>query len=97
MERAAVTLFALLLCAAGPSLAEPAPAPVAAGGDLAVTRVLEAYQAARPTAAELRVFQLDWAGSLQEAKARAAREKRPVFFVSTTQLEDAGDLRAGHC
>ena len=31
------------------------------------------------------------------ATARAAKEKRPIFFVSTMQLKDAGDLRGGHC
>jgi hypothetical protein len=98
MQRAAVTLFAFMLCTAVPSGAAP-PATIlpATAADPAVTRVLDAYQAARPTANELRVFLLDWAGSLKEAKERAAKEKRPIFFVSTTQLEDAGDLRAGHC
>lgn len=60
-------------------------------------RILAAYQAARPPDRDLGVFRLDWAASLKEAKARAAREKRPIFFVSTTQLKDAGDLKGGHC
>ena len=96
MQRASVSLFGLLLCTAIAASAAP-PAPDTAAPEPAVTRVIDAYKAARPTPAELQVFMLDWAGSLKEAKERAAKEKRPIFFVSTTQLEDAGDLRAGHC
>ena len=59
--------------------------------------ILKAYQAARPADHELGVFQLDWADSFKDAKARAAKEKRPIFFVCTTQLKDAGNLRDGHC
>jgi hypothetical protein len=62
-----------------------------------VKRVMDAYQAARPADRELGVFSLDWADSLKDAKARAAREKRPIFFVATTQLKEAGDLKGGHC
>lgn len=88
-------LFTLLLAGTPGGTAAPvtrAPAP-----DPAVHRTLNAFKAARPAESELRVFQLDWAGSLKEAKARAVKEDRPVFFVSTTQLEDAGNLRGGHC
>ena len=59
--------------------------------------ILKAYEAARPADRELGVFQLDWADSFKQAKARAAKEKRPIFLVSTTQLKDAGNLRDGHC
>jgi hypothetical protein len=59
--------------------------------------ILRAYAAARPADHELGVFRLDWADSFNDAKARAAKEKRPVFLVCTTQLKDAGNLRDGHC
>ena len=59
--------------------------------------ILKAYAAGRPADHELGVFQLDWADSFKDAKARAAREKRPIFLVCTTQLKDAGNLRDGHC
>ena len=59
--------------------------------------ILAAYEAARPADRDLGVFQLDWADSFKQAKARAAKEKRPVFLVCTTQLKDAGNLRDGHC
>jgi hypothetical protein len=75
-----------------PVTAAPATAP-----DPEASRILDAYEAARPADEELGLFRLDWAGSLKEAKARAVKEGRPIFFVSTTQLERAGDLRGGHC
>lgn len=59
--------------------------------------ILKAYNAARPGDHELGVFRLDWADSFKDAKARAAKEKRPIFLVCTTQLKDAGNLRDGHC
>ena len=73
------------------------PTPPATAPDPEVARILEAYEAVRPGDDELGLFKLDWAGSLKEAKERAAKENRPIFFVSTTQLERAGDLRGGHC
>lgn len=95
MRRAAIYLFPVVL--AGLAGAMAAPVPKSPERNAGVTRTLEAFQAARPADSELRVFQLDWAGSLKEAKERAAQEGRPIFFVSTTQLEDAGDLKGGHC
>lgn len=59
--------------------------------------ILAAYEAARPAGRDLGVFQLDWADSFKDARARAAKEKRPIFLVCTTQLKEAGNLREGHC
>jgi hypothetical protein len=107
MQRSLASLLALLLAGAAvaahaaPARPKARKAPAAptspAVPDPEVSRILEAYQAGRPTDRELSLFKLDWAGSLKEAKERAAKERRPIFFVSTTQLEDAGDLRGGHC
>ncbi|MBM3875680.1 MAG: hypothetical protein FJ386_03050 [Verrucomicrobia bacterium] len=69
--------------------------PVLRAGD--AQRILDAFNAARPAERELGVFKLDWADSLKDAKTRATRERRPVFFVTTTQLKEAGNLRDGHC
>ena len=95
MTRCLASAYVVLsLCAVG-----GAAAPVAESGreDPDLRRTQDAYQAVRPADRDLGVFALDWAGSLREAKTRAAREKRPIFFVSTMQLKDAGDLRGGHC
>lgn len=96
MHQFVAPLAGLLLvgAAAGSRAAgETSPAADAAR----VRQVLQSYQAARPTESELSLFQLDWAANLKDARARAAKEKRPIFFVSTMQLKDAGDLRGGHC
>jgi hypothetical protein len=93
MQKCLSPLLALLLLSA----AGAAPDDPGTAQDTRLQRVLSAYQAARPADRELGAFRLDWAGSLKEAKTRAAREKRPIFFVSTMQLKDAGDLRGGHC
>jgi hypothetical protein len=95
MQRTIGLLFSLLVM--GTVSAVAASAAPSLAPDPGVGRVLDAYLAARPTESELRVFQLDWSPSLKDAKTRAEQEGRPIFFVSTTQLEDAGDLRGGHC
>lgn len=95
MSRCLLPLLAVLLLA---GMVRQAPAAGETSSRSAeAQRILDAYQAARPAEADLGIFRLDWAGSLAAAKARAAREGRPVFFVSTTQLKDAGDLKGGHC
>ncbi len=60
-----------------------------------VQEVLEKYHSARPQARELTVYQLDWAPTFQEAKARAAREQRPIFLVVVTN--SYGNIYTGHC
>lgn len=60
-------------------------------------RILEKYRAARPTDEALGIYRLDWADDLKSALERAKTERRPIFFVATQQLEDAGSLYNGHC
>ena len=57
--------------------------------------ILERYDAFRPHARDLAMYRLDWAASLEEARARAAREKRPVLLVIIHA--QYGDLFSGHC
>jgi len=96
MQRLLLPAFCLSLSAAAaapvasPAVQTAAPQPEA-------QRILEAFQAARPPDRDLGVFRLDWAASLKDARARAAKERRPIFFVSTMQLKEAGDLKGGHC
>ncbi len=59
--------------------------------------ILEKYRAARPAEGALAIYRLDWAPDLKSALERAGKEKRPVFFIATHQLEDAGSLYDGHC
>lgn len=57
--------------------------------------ILEKVRVARPGPSELAVYCHDWAPSLREARERAAKEKRPVFFVLVTN--SYGDMLSGHC
>ena len=57
--------------------------------------VLERYADFRPDADALAMYRLDWAESLDEARKRAAREKRPVLLVVIHAKY--GDLASGHC
>ena len=58
-------------------------------------KILKRYDALRPGARDLAMYRLDWAASLQEARGRAAREKRPVLLVIVHAKY--GDLFPGHC
>jgi hypothetical protein len=60
-----------------------------------VQKVLDKYRAARPDAKDLAIFQLDWTPTLKDAKARAAKEERPIFLIVVTN--SFGDMRSGHC
>ena len=58
-------------------------------------RVLERYEELRPTEAELVIYRLDWAASLDEALKRSKKEKRPVLLVIIHARY--GDITSGHC
>jgi hypothetical protein len=60
-----------------------------------VQKVLDKFQAARPTASDLAVYQLDWLPTLKAAKEKAAKEDRPIFLIVVTN--SYGNLKTGHC
>ena len=60
-----------------------------------VQRILDKYQAAVPGAKELGLFGLDWAPTLQAAKEKAAKEKRPILLMVVRNKY--GNLYTGHC
>ncbi len=49
--------------------------------DEAAKQLLARFADMRPTANELGMYRLDWAGSLDEALQRAEKEHRPVFLI----------------
>lgn len=79
-----------LLAAQSAALAIGAETP-----DGAVREVLEKFRAIRPHEEDLAVYGLDWAPTLKEAKARAAKEHRPVFLIIVTN--SFGNIYTGHC
>jgi hypothetical protein len=60
-----------------------------------VQKVLDRYRAARPEARDLAIFRLDWAPTLKDARAKAARERRPIFLIVVTN--SFGNMHSGHC
>jgi hypothetical protein len=71
---------------------QPAPAR-----EPEVARILEKYRAARPSDEKLAFYALDWAPSLAEARARARKEGRPIFFIWLTNITAATSFFTGHC
>ena len=65
------------------------------GEDLEAARVETWYHLLRPTNRELSIYQLDWEGSLETARQRAARERRPICLMIVHAKY--GDLASGHC
>ena len=57
--------------------------------------VLDKFRSARPQAADLAIYQLDWMPTLKAAKEKAAKEGRPIFLVVVTN--SFGDVCSGHC
>ncbi len=72
-----------------------ATASIASAQDHEARSILDRYDAFRPSARDLAMYRLDWAASLEEARERAAREKRPVLLVIIHA--QYGDLFSGHC
>ena len=60
-----------------------------------VQEIRKKFEALRPPAELLRVYDLDWSPNLQEAKKRALKERRPILFVVV--LNSYGNLFTGHC
>jgi hypothetical protein len=84
MKRTLVFLFA--------SIAMPT---LATAQDETAKSVLGQYEEFRPSDAKLAMYELDWAPTLEAAKTRAAREKRPILLVVIHA--QYGDIHAGHC
>ena len=65
------------------------------GQDEGAKQILAQFDDMRPTANELGMYRLDWAGSLDEALQRAVEERRPVFLIVIHAKY--GDVSSGHC
>ena len=58
-------------------------------------KISEVYRSIRPTEEDLRIYRLSWAPSLEEARRRASKEKRPIFLLVCTN--SYGNMYTGHC
>jgi predicted component of type VI protein secretion system len=78
-------------------LASAAPIAAKDADTAEADRILERYEQCRPSQQELAFFQLDWARDLDEAKTRAKKEKRPIFFIWLTNKSGPTRFFSGHC
>ena len=60
-----------------------------------VQDLLERYRSLRPRESDLTLFQLNWVPTLQEAKKKASKEKRPILLILVRNSN--GDIFRGHC
>jgi hypothetical protein len=60
-----------------------------------VERIVSDYRAALPRDEDLGVYRLDWIATFDEAKRRAADERRPILLLVVTN--SYGNLYSGHC
>ncbi len=62
----------------------------------AARAIHEKFAAAKPTAEQLAFFGLDWAPDLTAAKARSAKEKRPIALLTVHNITSACNFFSGH-
>jgi len=65
--------------------------------DKSAEEILRRTEAARPSLTEMAVYQHDWSATLSQATKRAAREKRPIFFIGNTNISGPTNFYSGHC
>lgn len=85
-SKIAWTALVVLLAAVAAAAQEPE----------AVRHIHEKFQAAKPTAEQLAFFTLAWEPNLAAAKARAAKEKRPIALVTVHNITSACGFFSGH-
>lgn len=64
--------------------------------DAAAIKIQERFDAAKPDAKRLAFYSLDWAMSLKDAKARAAKEHRPILVILNTNITAGTNFFSGH-
>ena len=75
----------------------PAPLEVFSADQQGVEQILSAYRESLPSNRALSFYSLDWAEDLVDAKRRAAKENRPIFFIRVTNYSGPADFFSGHC
>ena len=69
----------------------------ASAQDRDVHSIRERFEVSRPSEKQLAFYSLDWGPTLAEAKERAAKEKRPIFFIYVTNISASTNFFSGHC
>ncbi len=67
------------------------------GQDPEVVRIRKDFDAVRPGDGELAIFRLDWEPDFKTARARAAKERRPLLFLWNSNNSGPDNPFTGHC
>lgn len=59
-------------------------------------RIQTRFEKAKPDAKRLAFYSLDWEMSLNDARKRAAKEKRPILIVLNTNITAGVNFFSGH-
>ena len=64
--------------------------------DVNALRIQVQFLEAKPDAKRLAFYSLDWAMNLKDAKAKAAKEHRPILIVLNTNITAGTNFFSGH-
>ena len=78
------------------SLILVASVPLSAATPDAAKRIEARFDSAKPDEKRLGFYSLDWAMNLQDAKARAAKEHRPILMILNTNITAGTNFFSGH-
>jgi len=62
-----------------------------------VQEILDEFEAVRPSAEDMTIYRHDWVATLKQAKNRAKKEGRPIFFIGNTNISGPTNFYSGHC
>lgn len=65
--------------------------------DRKAQEVLQRFEEVRPSAEDMAVYRHDWEATLAQAKVRAKKERRPIFFIGNTNISGPTNFYTGHC
>ena len=55
------------------------------------------FEEVRPSAEDMAIYRHDWVATLKQAKDRAKKEGRPIFFIGNTNISGPTNFYSGHC
>ena len=62
-----------------------------------VQKILDKFEEVRPSAEDMAIYRHDWVATLKQAKDRAKKEGRPIFFIGNTNISGPTNFYSGHC
>ena len=65
--------------------------------DRGAREILQKFEEVRPSAEDMAIYRHDWEATLAQAKVRAKKEGRPIFFIGNTNISGPTNFYTGHC